>query len=355
MVKKHSIRIFAAFLAGLLLFAACKDPNNNNKPIEGIFANGVFVLNEGSLHMNNSTLAFYDFKNNTYHDDIFLEVNHRGLGDIGNDLKKYGSKLYCVVNNSNIVEILDINTAKSLKTLVLSGKQPRHIDFYRDKAYITCFDGDLIKIDTSTMKVEATVHTGPNPDDLCICNGKIYVANSGGLNYPNYGNTISVVDPQTFTVLKDITVTINPTRIKAYENNAVYVVSNGNYGDIPYDFQKIDCSTDELVKRFDLEVLNFDIYQNLAYIYMYNYNTQSSWIKVLNLDSEEIVDEQFIKDGTVIKIPYGIKVNPLNNDVWITDAINFSVNGDVYCFDKNGNKKFSFSAGMNPSSLVFIQ
>lgn len=338
-----------------LLAVSCHrpGPEPEPEPQPDAYANGMYILNEGLFQMNNSTLSYYDFTTGKLTENIFLDVNHRGLGDVGNDLKRYGSKLYIVVNNSNIVEVVDVKTVQSLKTINLSGKQPRQVAFLDDKAYISCFDGDVVRIDTASLEVEATVHTGPNPDGICACNGKLYVCNSGGLSYPNYGNTVSVVDPATFTVVKDITVAVNPTRVKGYSDRYVYVVSNGNYGDVPYTFQKIDCQTDEIVKNYNLEVLNFDIHQNLAYVYSYNYSTMTSWIKVLDLETDEIVKEQFISDGTQLKTPYGIKVNPLNGDVYITDAGTFTTNGDVYCFDKDGKKKFSFEAGLNPSAMAF--
>ena len=338
-----------------LLAVSCHrpGPEPEPEPQPDAFANGMYILNEGLFQMNNSTLSYYDFTTGKLTENIFLDVNHRGLGDVGNDLKRYGSKLYIVVNNSNIVEVVDVKTVQSLKTINLSGKQPRQVVFLDDKAYISCFDGDVVRIDTASLEVEASVHTGPNPDGICACNGKLYVCNSGGLSNPNYGNTVSVVDPATFTVVKDITVAINPTRVKGYSDRYVYVVSNGNYGDVPYTFQKIDCQTDEIVKNYNLEVLNFDIHQNLAYVYSYNYSTMTSWIKVLDLETDEIVKEQFISDGTQLKTPYGIKVNPLNGDVYITDAGTFTTNGDVYCFDKDGKKKFSFEAGLNPSAMAF--
>lgn len=338
-----------------LLAVSCHrpGPEPEPEPQPDAYANGMYILNEGLFQMNNSTLSYYDFTTGKLTENIFLDVNHRGLGDVGNDLKRYGSKLYIVVNNSNIVEVVDVKTVQSLKTINLSGKQPRQVVFLDDKAYISCFDGDVVRIDTASLEVEASVHTGPNPDGICACNGKLYVCNSGGLSYPNYGNTVSVVDPATFTVVKDITVAVNPTRVKGYSDRYVYVVSNGNYGDVPYTFQKIDCQTDEIVKNYNLEVLNFDIHQNLAYVYSYNYSTMTSWIKVLDLETDEIVKEQFISDGTQLKTPYGIKVNPLNGDVYITDAGTFTTNGDVYCFDKDGKKKFSFEAGLNPSAMAF--
>lgn len=339
-----------------LLAVSCHqpEPEPEPEPIPDVSAKGMYILNEGLFLMNNSTLSYYNFETGEFTEDIFLDVNHRGLGDVGNDLQQYGAKLYIVVNNSNIVEVVDPATASSLKTINLNGKQPRCLAFLDDKAYVSCFDGDVVRIDTATLEVDATVHTGPNPDGICVSNGKIYVSNSGGLNAPNYGNTVSVIDPASFTVTKEITVAINPTRIKSWQNRYVYVVSNGDYNTTPYTFQKIDAQSDELVKTYDLEVLNFDIYQNLAYVYTYDYSTMTSaWIKVLDLETDEVVKDQFISDGTQLKTPYGIKVNPLNGDVYITDAGTFTTNGDVYCFDQNGKKKFSFEAGLNPSAMSF--
>ena len=334
-----------------LLATSCHRPEPEPGPVT--YTHGVFILNEGLFQLNNSTLSFYSFATGDCSDDIFLSANHRGLGDVGNDLQRYGSKLYIVVNNSNIVEVVDAITVQSLKTLNLSGKQPRRLAFLDGKAYISCFDGDVVRVDTATLEIEATVHTGRNPDGICVCNGKLYVCNSGGLDYPNYGNTVSVIDPVSFTVTKDITVVLNPTRVKVYNDRYVYVVSNGNYGDIPYNFQKIDTQIDEVVKNYNLEVYNFDIYQNLAYAYSYDYSTMTSWIKVLDLETDEVVTDQFISDGTQLQTPYNIMVNPLNGDVYITDAGTYTANGDVYCFDQNGKKKFSFEAGLCPASMVF--
>ena len=343
------------FLLPLMILSCKPDPPQPEpEPQPDTYAKGLYILNEGLFQMNNSTLSYYDFTTGEFSENIFLDVNHRGLGDVGNDLKQYGSKLYIVVNNSNIVEVVDATTVQSLKTINLSGKQPRQVDFYEGKAYVSCFDGDVVRIDTATLEVDGTVHTGSNPDGICVCSGKIYVCNSGGLNAPNYGNTVSVIDPASFTVVKEIMVAINPTRVKAYNDRYVYVVSNGDYGTTPYTFQKIDCQTEELVKTYNLEVLNFDIYQNLAYIYTYDYSTMTSaWIKVLDLETDEVVKEQFISDGTQLQTPYNIMVNPLNGDVYITDAGTYTANGDVYCFDKDGKKKFSFEAGLNPSAMAF--
>ena len=75
---------------------------------------------------------------------------------------------------------------------------------------------------------------------------------------------------------------------------------------------------------------------------------------MLDLETDEVVNDSFISDGTQLQTPYNITVNPLNGDVYITDAgTSYTANGDVYCFDKDGKKKFSFEAGLCPASMVF--
>lgn len=355
----HKLLYFSNILSGIALLAvittAChhNGPDTPDKPIVNASASGIYILNEGLYQMNNSTLSYYDYTTGTFTEDFFLQNNHRGLGDTGNDLQKYGSKLYAVINGSNTIEIMKLSDATSLKSISLTGKQPRNIAFYAGKAYVTCFNGNIIRIDTATFNIDGTLKVGENPDGLCVSGHKLYVANSGGLNAPNYGHTVSVIDLNTFIIIKNIEVVSNPTVLMSDDYGDVYLVSRGNYGTIPYTFQRIDTQQDKVVQTFDWHVLDFTISGQYAYLYNYDYSTHQSWIKVMDVTTENIVRDNFITDNTKIETPYNITVNPLNGDVYITDADNFTVNGDVYCFSKDGKKKFSFSTGLNPGAIVF--
>lgn len=348
------LRIYFLLMAVICTISCSKDDTVLPEiSVTDAGAQGVYILNEGLMNMNNTTLTYYDFNSGTKNEDIFLQANNRHIGDTGNDMKRYGSKLYIVVNVSERIEIIDGNTAKSLAQITLTGKQPRRIAFYKNKAYVSCYDGNVVRIDTATLAIDATIAAGANPEGLCVANGKLYVANSGGLNYPNYGNTVSVYDLNSFKYIKDIIVEMNPYAIMSDKYGDVYLVSRGNYGTIPYSFHRIDSQLDTVVQNMNIQVLNFTIYDDYAYLYSYNFNDKKSWIKVLNINTEKLVKEQFITDGTSIETPYCIQVNPSNQDVYIADAYQFTVNGDLYCFDKNGKKKFQVEVGLNPSSIVF--
>ena len=114
----------------------------------------------------------------------------------------------------------------------------------------------------------------------------------------------------------------------------------------------VNSQTDELVKAFDFALVTI---HRLCFL-VYDFVTEtSSGIKVLDLTNDTFVQENFIKDGTKINTPYCIAVNSKNLDVYITDVYDFTTTGDVYCFSKEGKKKFSLEVGINPSSIVFIK
>lgn len=345
--------LFVLILLAVLMTACHKKPVTPDNPT--VERNGMYILNEGVWNYNNSTISYYNFDSGEVTTDIFTTVNNRGLGDTGNDLQRYGSRLYCVVNTSENIQVMDLYTAKVVGTVSLVGKSPRRICFSGTKAYVSCFDGTVVRIDTASLAVEASVTVGPNPEGVCIANGKLYVANTGGYNAPNYGTTVSVIDMASFAVIKNITVAMNPSRLYLAPNQQdIYLVSNGDYYTVKSCLQKISSLTDEVVRTYNIELNNLAFYGNSAYLYSYDFSTEEYTIQIFDLTTETIVNNHFITDGTTLNIPYGIIVNPRNGDIYISDAQYFTVNGDVYCFDQSGKKKFSFEVGVNPSGMVFL-
>jgi YVTN family beta-propeller protein len=334
-------------------------PRPNELPADNETSD-MFVLTEGLWFNNNSALVHYSFDKAELELDYFSTKNKRGLGDTANDMKRYGSKIYIAVNTSSQIEIVDLNSGLSLKQLPMfdengNARQPRSFAFHDGKAYLCSFDGTIARIDTLTLEVEAFVKCGLNPDGICVANNKLYVSNSGGLNFPNYDNTVSVVDIETFTEIKKIKVGENPYTIGADSEGDVYVVSRQNYGLNPYLFQKIDSKTDEVARTFeDITVYNFTIFEDKAYTYNYDFNTQSSHFCIFDCIKEALVSENFIDDSVEIVTPYSIRINPFNNDIYISDAQLYIRAGNLLCFDKNGKFKYQLNAiGVNPKAIVF--
>ena len=322
----------------------------------------IYILSEGLFNLNNSTLARYSFTTGTFLEDYFTTMNGRGLGDTANDMDIYGSKLYIVVNVSSTVEIVDIGTGLSLAQLSLtdetgSSRQPRAVAFDEGKAYVCSYDGTVARIDTTTMEIDAWATAGRNPEDLCVQDGKLYVSNSGGLDWEGIGvdNTVSVIDLSTFTETKQIEVGPNPGKILPGPDHTVWVAIFGEdieQGD--YQFVEIDSETDTRTAVYDEKVMDFAIDHTVAYLYNYDYQTEETAFKVMDLTTREILSDTFITDGTEIVRPYSIQVNPYSGNIYITEAYNYQVDGDLYCFSPSGEMQFCLSGvGLNPNTVLF--
>ncbi|MGM9810874.1 MAG: DUF5074 domain-containing protein [Paludibacteraceae bacterium] len=205
---------------------------------------GFYLLNEGNMGSNKATLDYYDYTTATYTRNIFNEANPditQGLGDVGNDLRIYGGKLYAVINCSNLIEVMDAPTAKHIAQINIPNC--RYLAFADGYGYCTSYAGPVqigntqigyvAKFDTATLRIVDTCHVGFQPDGLEVVGTRLYVANSGGYLSPNYERTLSVIDLATFQVVDTIPVAPNLHRVQADHLGQLWVNSRGDYYDTP--------------------------------------------------------------------------------------------------------------------------
>ena len=79
---------------------------------------------------------------------------------------------------------------------------------------------------------------------------------------------------------------------------------------------------------------------------------------LLSIQKKEIVDRNFIKDGTEekIEIPYGVAVNPVTKEIFVTDAKDYVTPGRLYCYSpKENSNGRSLPAIYLPISLLLIK
>jgi DNA-binding beta-propeller fold protein YncE len=322
---------------------------------------------------NKSTLDYMDLITGEYRRNIFAAVNPsvpKELGDVGNDLQIYGSRLYAVINCSNKIEVMDKYTAKRIGQIDIPNC--RYIQFKDGYAYVTSYAGPVeinpdyeqtgyvAKVDTATLQVIDRCLVGFQPDELEIVGEKIYVANSGGYMVPNYENTVSVIDIPSFTETKRIEVEINLHHLRADKHGNLWVTSRGDYYDIPSRLFHINTETDTYEGALDIPVAEFVLSGDSLYIIgnQWSYNSYGWTIAfgIVNVATKEIVSHNFITDGEDKKMsmPYGIEVNPVTKDIYITDAANYVYPGALYCFDKNGQKKWQVQTGDIPAHFALL-
>lgn len=339
---------------------------------------GFYLLNEGNMGSNKATLDFYNFETGVYTRNIYAERNPnvpKELGDVGNDIAIYDGNLYTVINTSNKVEVMDAHTSKRIGQIDIPNC--RFIKFHDGYAYVTSYAGPVIidpnyqqigyvaKINTTTLEQEARCLVGFQPDELEIAGGKIYVANSGGYmgagSTSGYERTVSVIDIATFEEEKRIDVAYNLECIKADKRGNLWVSSRGDYKDLPSRLFFIDKDKQQVTDTIAIAASNYWIDDDLLYVYgtEFSHITQdwSITYSVVDTKTHQVVKQQIITDGTdkQIEKPYGIMVDPETKDIYITDAGNYVTPGIVYCFDKEGKKKWSVRAGNIPGHFALLQ
>lgn len=355
-MKKNRLFIYLMAVAAIFFTSCEKDPIE--KPDVPEETSALLILSEGSFNSNNSTLANYNLETGALDRDYFNTVNQRGLGDTGNDMLLYGSKVYIVVNVSSTLEIINAKTGKSLRQISMKNggiaKQPRRIVGHNGKVYVTSYDDTVVRIDTITYEIESTVSVGMDPEGLCVANNKLYVANSGGLS--GFDNKISVVNLDSFKEEFKIEVVVNPMNIGSDSEGDVYVGSIGNYADVMPSFQRINAISGAVEKISGVPLPSrFVISDDKAYI------INGSWgnpykLMVYDCKTEKVIADNFITDGTNIdKYIYSVSVDKTSGDVFLTET-DYIVPGNMYCFDKDGKLKYKLTGvGMNPTVVTFVK
>lgn len=383
----HVNRIFYIVLFSVALFSACRE-DEVVVPTEydilpvivpvGSSIVGMYLLNEGNMGSNKCTLDYLDYVQGYYVRNLYAERNPhviKELGDVGNDIRVYGSKLYVVVNCSNKVEVLDARTG--IRITQVDIPNCRYVNFYRGHAYVSSYvgpvqlnnpdavKGAVYKIDTLTLKVVDKCTVGYQPEEIEVLGEYLYVANSGGYMAPDYDNTVSVIELEGFRQMEKIPVGINLHRIKADNHGRLWVTSRGDYETISsnlYVLQKKSGRNEmEVTDTLNIPCSNFCISGDSLYYYSTEWNnyTQQNTITygIINTETLQRVSDSFITDGTQadITIPYGISIHPDTGDIYVTDAKNYVSSGVLHCYSKDGKHKWSVRTGDIPAHMCFVR
>lgn len=335
---------------------------------------GFYLLNEGNMGNNKSTLDYFDYKEGTYYKNIYAERNPtvvKELGDVGNDLLIYGEKMYAVINCSHKVEVMNANDATRIAKIdipncryIVGNEGYVYVSSYVGPVQIdpTAPKGAVFKVDTLSMQVVGSVEVGYQPEEMTIVGNRLYVVNSGGYMPPNYDNTISVIDLDKFMLCDVIQLdkTANFHRLDHDSMGRLWLSSRGNYfGDMNSNLYVVDPKGKQIIKDMGIPVSDMWVDGNYAYIISaeWSYVTGKNTVSYAKIDmqSMEILDRNIIKDGSDanIKIPYGIAVNPITKDFYVTDAKSYVVSGTLYCYGSDGVMKWKQTAGQIPAHFAF--
>ena len=335
-----------------LSIAFCSCDNSSKEDITPV-STGTYILNNGNWGSNDSNIGIYNPTDKTFTTDVFKTANGQNLGDLGQDITGNGEDIYIAVNGSQTIFVTD--TDLKIKQQINADKEgsrlsPRYFATSGSKVYVTYYEGYVGEIsDDYSVRL---CPVGPNPEGIAVAGGNLYVANSGGMAYPAYNNTVSVVSTSTFTETSTIEVNINPAKVEASSDGAyVYVSSFGNYADVPAMLHVISTSNGKIT---DLDYASVsaiakgkdDILYILCGGYDENWNPLPGTVYKHDMKTNKPLGA-FVTDDTVMPNAYSISAT---SDGYVyVGCSDYTNTGDVYVFTPEGKLHDRFdSQGLNP-------
>lgn len=362
-------------LAGLT--TACSDKNDepdnsqDGSKIE-MPSHRMFILNEGSFSGNNANISMYAPATGEVTDNLYLLQNETLLGDVAMDMVTDDGFVYISVYGSNY--LMKLNSAGVLQGSLYFSQDPelqggvRYIDYEDGYVYASFYGGVVAKINAKTMTVEKKLTgLGANLEGVAIENDNLYVADSyelttdaNGQNIYNYKTDLKVIDLKNFTFSGNVTVGLNPNLLDEEDDN-LFLISYGNYYDVPYSFQMIEPKNGNKVTKLAEATLmgtgNDMVYLVNSVTDWATYTTSNTFFSY-DVKKASISNESFLKNAPAELSSasiYMISVDSTNGDIYIGVTNYVYSNGEIYRFDKSGQYISKFDCGgMNPRAAVYF-
>ncbi|WP_028906445.1 YncE family protein [Xylanibacter ruminicola] len=378
----------AYYILTLLLLSACRqdvmivpmeksDPGGKTQQGDIV---GMYLLNEGNMGSNKSSLDYLDLSDSTahYYRNIYSQRNPStvmSLGDVGNDCQIYGSRLWLVINCSNKVEVARADSAIRIGKVNIPNC--RYVTFNDRYAYVSSYVGtvyassnsplgSVYKVDTLTLQKVDSCSVGYQPEEMAIIGNQLYVANSGGyqgMTGQGYESTVSVIDMATMQETSKIEVAPNLHHLKADKYNQLWVTARGDYMTEASSIWWL--APDESGKMkvggyIDQPVSDLCIVGDSLYFYGSQWSevSMSNTITygIINVKTHQVVSTSLSSAPEISKIrmPYGIIVNPIHRDFYLMDAKNYVSSGELLHFLPDGTFDWKVSTGDIPAHAAFL-
>ena len=333
--------VFLGIFASALLLASCSndDATDNNVPL-GAYDNGVLVLNEGNFGTPNASVSYIsnDF---TVVNNIFgIENSDKKLGDVAQSLSFSDDKAFIVLNNSNVVEVVNRYTFKSIATITDQLKNPRYSVVLNNKLYVTNAKTKAVTVyDAKTYSYLETIVINKTSEKIITANGKLYVTNGAF----GSGSNVTVINPSSNNAMSTIIVENGVNSIEE-KSGFVYVLCGNSTKSKLF---KINTTTDtatSIESTTFTKALNMDIEGDKIYY------TKGTGIYAMALNATtfnetplfSVVDNNF---STL----YGFSV--IGNKIYTADANGFTAAGTAKVFSNTGTELKSVTVGLGPNSF----
>lgn len=235
-------KIMSLMLILLLIF--CINPATFGQAIP----KRAFILNSVA-----NTLSVFDIENQS----MILDTLSPGANSFPNHMVMRNGKGYVLNSGINDIMVFDLATLQRIRRIPLpNGTNPWAMDFINDTLCVVSFwlTDQVALVNVNSNQILNTIRVGTSPEGIKYHQGKIYVANSGYVNYtmPYKQGSIGIIDEQSFTLLDSIMVATNPQDLDLDSHGRLLVACTGDYTTSSGQLDIIDTSIDSVISSLNL-------------------------------------------------------------------------------------------------------
>jgi DNA-binding beta-propeller fold protein YncE len=329
-----------------LLEQADDDTEHASDPFTG---EGIFIVNEGNYMAGNGSLSFFSYDSARIFNNVFSEVNGRPLGDVPNYMTISGDYGYIVINNSGKIEVVNINTLKSVATIgnIISPRKILIVD--NKKAYVSSlYSEEIIILDLVENKVSGHINIRRSSEDMLLVDKKAYISCWVS------GKEILVINTLNDEIVDSVEVGNEPESMVLDKNKMLWVLCSGGYsGENFPELVSVNTSDDKMDKQITFP-------SKLLYPTSLQINTSGDTLFFIenglwkmSISEPGLPDEPFIKPAG--RMFYRLGVNPGSGDLYVTNVMDYQHRGYMLKINRRGSVADSVEADIIPGSICFKQ
>lgn len=357
---RKSYQNIAYSLLLAITFSACEKVNNtpnNSAPPPNDVERSVYVVCEGSLGNGNSSLWAYTPGSNVAYQNVYQSANGQLLGDVFQSMELIGERLFLCVNNSDKIVVLNEEDKKEVGVINVS--KPRYIQpISPTKAYVTSlFSNKVHIINPEEMEVKGEI-TMPakNPEGIVLVDNKAFVC-----CWDTLCSAVYVIDIATDAIVDSVVLQgVAPHDIVVDNEKMLWVMAgnatNNKWATLSY----IHAGTKQVVKTYQFPQLADPtrlVYSSdddrLFYLMVdYNGNTDYNGVYTINKQDTKLPKDPLI-DAARFQYFWGLAIDPVTNDLYVSDPKGFIQKGSVSIYSTDGSIKGKFDVGVGPGNFYF--
>lgn len=345
-----------AMLTVMLAFAGCMKWEYGLEEEFSAEGEGLFVINEGNFNYGNATLSYYNPATKEVENEIFYRANAMKLGDVAQSMTIHDGKGWVVVNNSHVIFAIDLTTFREVGRIT-NLTSPRYIHFIsNEKAYVTqLWDNRIFIVNPKNYSVIGHIEC----PDMTMENGSTEQMVSYGdylfVNCWSFQNRILKIDTRTDEIVATLEVGIQPTSLGLDKYGKLWCITDGGFEGSPYGYEapslyRIDAESFTIEKEF-----RFSRGDAPSEVQMNGSRDRMYWINddvwEMSVEADRLPVRPFLPYAETIY--YGLTVCPHSGDVYIADAIDYQQPGKIYRYSASGEKIDEFYAGVIPGSFCW--